>query len=106
MILATAGDEKITRLAPIVGQWTVEDGRVICDGPERPELPYGICVSNVRFLEGEARVRVRRPDGPGLVDGRIAFGYRSEKHEYFTVGLHSEGKAYQIVHYIPEIGWY
>jgi len=106
MILATTGEENITRLVPIVGQWKIGDGRATCDGPERPELPYGICVSNVRFLEGEARVRVRRADGPGLVDGRIVFGYRSEKHEYFTVGLHSEGKAYQIVHYVPEIGWY
>jgi hypothetical protein len=63
------------------------------------------CVEQT-FLGGEARVTVQRIDGEGLIDGRIVFGYRSEKHEYFTVGLHSEGKAYQIVHYNPVIGWY
>ena len=68
--------------------------------------PYGLCVSNIRFLDGEARVTVQRMNGAGLVDGRIVFGYRSEAHEYFTVGLHSEGKAYQIVHFDPAIGWY
>ena len=45
-------------------------------------------------------------NGAGLIDGRILFGYRSEKHDYFTVGLHSERKAYQIVYYNPAVGWY
>jgi hypothetical protein len=30
----------------------------------------------------------------------------ARRSEYFTIGLHSEGKAYQIVHYNPSIGWY
>jgi hypothetical protein len=93
-------------LAAIVGRWKIEEGQAVCEAPEGPELPYGLCVSNVRFLEGEAAVTVRRTNGSGLIDGRIVFGYRSEKHEYFTIGLHSEGKAYQIVHYNPAIGWY
>jgi len=97
----------VTKLAPIVGRWKIEDGRAVCEGAEGPQWPpYGMCVSDVRFLEGEARVTVRRTNGAGLIDGRILFGYRSEKHEYFTVGLHSEGKAYRIVHYNPAIGWY
>jgi hypothetical protein len=102
----TTGGQNIINLAPIVGRWKIEDGRATCEGPERPEWPYGICISDIRFLEGEARVTVRRKNGAGLIDGRIVFGYRTEKHDYFTVGLHSEGKAYQIVHYNPAIGWY
>lgn len=99
-------DEKITKLAAIVGRWKFADGEAVCEGPERPEWPFGLCVSNIRFFDGEAEVTVQRTNGAGLIDGRIVFGYRSEKHEYFTVGLHSEGKAYQIVHYNPVIGWY
>jgi hypothetical protein len=100
------GERSVAKLSAIVGRWKIEDGRATCEGPERPELPYGLCASNVRFLEGEARVTVRRTNGAGLIDGRIVFGYRSENYDYFTVGLHSEGKAYQIVHYNPAVGWY
>jgi hypothetical protein len=102
----TTGGKSVTNLAAIVGRWKFEDGRAVCEGPERPESPYAICVSNVRFLEGEARVTIRRTNGAGPIDGRIVFGYRSERHEYFTVGLHSEGSAFQIVHYNPAFGWY
>jgi len=51
------------------------------------------------------RVTVRRTDSTGPLDGRIVLGYRSEKDDYFTVGLHSEGRAYQIVHFNRAIGW-
>jgi hypothetical protein len=102
----TTGEQRLTNLAAIVGRWKIEDGRAFCEGSERPEWPLGLCVSNVRFLEGEARVTVRRTNGAGLLDGRIVLGYRSAQQDYFTVGVHSEGKAYQIVHYNPAIGWY
>lgn len=102
----TTGEKRLTNLAAIVGRWKFEDGRAVCEGPEKPEWPYGLCVSDVRFLEGEARVTIERTDSAGLIDGRFVFGYRSEKNDYFTVGLHSEGKAYQIVHYKPSAGWY
>lgn len=100
-----ASDEKITKLAAVVGRWTFADGVATCVGPEQPQWPFGLSVSDVRFLEGEARVTVQRTDNAGLLDGRIVFGYRSERDDYFTVGLHSEGRAYQIVHYSPAIGW-
>lgn len=96
---------QVSNLAAMVGRWNFENGRIAFEGPERPEWPFGLCVSNVRFLEGEARVTVRRTDGVGLVDGRIVLGYRSVNQDYITVGLHAEGKAYQIVHYNPAIGW-
>jgi hypothetical protein len=82
-----AGEKRVTNLAAIVGRWKIEDGRAVCEGPERPEWPYGLCVSNVRFLEGEARVTIRRTNGAGLIDGRIVFGYRSEKHEAKPIKL-------------------
>lgn len=98
-------EKRVINLAAIVGRWKIEDGRAICEGPEPPDW-HGLCVSDIPFLGGEARVTVRRTNGAGLIDGRIVLGFRSEKHEYFTAGLHSEGKAYQIVHYNPSIGWY
>ena len=104
--IGTTGEKRITHLAAIVGRWKFENGQAVCEGSDLPELPYGLCVSNVRFLEGEARVTVGRTSGSGLIDGRILFGYRSEQHEYITVGLHSEGKAYRIVRYVPNVGWY
>jgi hypothetical protein len=100
-----AAEKKITKLAAVVGRWKFADGDAVCEGPEQPQWPFGLSVSDVRFLEGEARVTVQRTDSTGLLDGRIVFGYRSEKDDYFTVGLHAEGKAFQIVHYSPAMGW-
>jgi hypothetical protein len=42
-------DEKITKLAAIVGRWKFADGEAVCEGPERPEWPYGLSVSNKLF---------------------------------------------------------
>lgn len=108
--MSTAPATPITSLAAVVGRWKIEDGKATCEAPESADAPYGLCVSSVRFLLGEAQVTVQRTNGVGPIDARIVFGYRSEKQEYVTVGLHSEGKAYQIVHYklySPSIGgWY
>ena len=96
-----AEEKKITKLAAVVGRWKFADGDAVCEKPVQPQWPFGLSVSDVRFLEGEARVTVQRTDSTGVLDGRIVFGYRSEKDDYFTIGLHAEGKAYQIVHYSP-----
>jgi hypothetical protein len=89
--------------APIVGFWTFdENGRAIYTGG-KPEIPYGVCVSNVRFSEGEARVTVR-PSGP-LIDGRILLGYRSTLHEIFVVGIGGTEAAYTIAQFVPYAGW-
>jgi hypothetical protein len=64
-----ASEHRVDKWAGIVGRWKFEDGRASYEGPERPEWPFGICLSNIRFLEGEARVTVHQPNAP--VDGRM-----------------------------------
>lgn len=99
----TTDEQHVTNLAPIIGRRKFEDGRTVFEGPERPEWPYGICVSNVRFLDGQARVIVKRIDAS--VESRILLGYRSLQNEYVSVGLGGgTGNAYAIVHFDPAIG--
>jgi hypothetical protein len=93
----------VNNFAAMLGRWKIDSGKVVYEGPQRPEWPFGICVSDVRFLEGEASVTVFRPNGP--IDGRILLGYRSLSSDYFAVGLGGYGAAYSITHASPAFGW-
>jgi len=105
MDVTDLGQFSVNRWAAIVGHWRFEEvGRAIYEGPQPTERPFGMCVSDVRFLEGEARVTVRAPQ-EGLVDGRIMLGYRSPTNEYLTVGLGGYGDAYTITQFTLANGW-
>lgn len=103
--------ERIERWLPIVGRWTFqEQGIAIYEGPqEEPRLPYGICVSNVRFSEGEASATICLPAGDSDLgrdsSGRLLLGYQSPSMEYFIVGLGGYGYAYTLSRYDPSFGW-
>ena len=56
----TTDERPVTKLATILGRWRFEEGRAVFVGSQNPDFPMGISVSNVRFLEGEARVTVQR----------------------------------------------
>jgi hypothetical protein len=99
-----AVEQNISNWAAIQGRWRFDDGaRAVYEGPQEPVWPYGICVSNVRFSEGEARVTVQQNNGS--VDGRLLLGYRSPTVDYVTVGLGGYGCAYTVTHFIPASGW-
>jgi hypothetical protein len=99
-----AGEQSVTNLAAIAGRWKIEPGRATFEVPETPQLPFGICVSDVRFFEGDARVTVNLANEQA--EGRILLGYRSlEEDDYFTVGLRGHGRAYTISNFTPGIGW-
>jgi hypothetical protein len=90
--------------ASIIGHWRFEDSeRILYREPPAPEFPWGLCVANVRFVEGEARVTILQEHGP--IDGRVVLGYRSLEHEFFLVGLGGYGNAYTVTHFIPGVGW-
>src|SRR5208282_1523529 len=95
---------KISKLAAVVGRWEVDKDRAVYEKPANEQFPYGICLSNVRFSEGEARVTVKKTkDVP--VQGRILLGYRSEADEYWSVGLGGGGGGYSVVRFVPPFGW-
>jgi hypothetical protein len=96
-------EQPVTNLAGIVGRWKFENERTVFERPENQEFPQGVCVSNIRFLEGEARVLINRTDA--TMEGRILLGYRSPAHEYFSVGIGAAGKGYGVVRYDPSFGW-
>lgn len=98
------GGEHITKLAGIVGRWKFDDGRSNFEGPEDQNFPMGICVSNVRFLDGEVRVVVERTDQ--ALEARILLGYRSKEQDYLTAGIGGGGKGYSIVRFRAGIGWF
>jgi hypothetical protein len=99
-----AAEQNVSNWAAILGRWRFDDGgRAVYDGPQKPEWPFGICVSNVRFSEGEARVTVQQ--NSGSVDGRLLLGYRSPTVDYFAIGLGGYGNAYTMTHFNAAIGW-
>lgn len=100
----TDGKQRVTKFAAVAGRWNFEDRRAVFIGPENSNFPFGICATNIRFLEGEAEVTVHLTQG--MVESRILFGYRSQDHEYYSVGLGGAGgKAYAVVHFNPTVGW-
>ena len=106
----SSGDSPIpiTHLVSAIGKWDLRS-------PERPtyqapqpdfDKPFGICVSDVYFAEGEARVTVNIPHitKDSGASGRFLIGYRAPNVEYFLVGLGGPA-AYTLYQYESEIGW-
>jgi hypothetical protein len=94
----------VTNWAPIIGLWKFEDGRAVYVGPQEGQRPgFGICISDVRFLEGEARATFRQPSGD--VNGRLVLGYQSLYDDYYLIGVGGHSAAYTIVHFDPIRGW-
>ena len=101
--LGEEDEVSVSSWAPIVGRWSVEDGRVIYLGPqENASFPFGLCVSNVRLSEGEASVSVSISP---KTSGRLLLGYRSPDERYLSVGLAGYGFAYTITDFEPAFGW-
>lgn len=101
--------EPINNLVPIVGKWDLS-------GPERPIYqapqaefgkPFGICVSGIRFVEGEARVTIKIPHFKKENDssGRILIGYRALEAPYLLVGFGGSRFAYTLYQFESGTGW-
>ena len=89
----------------MVGSWSfADDGAATFVAPEPNKRPFGLCVSNTRFSDGEIRLRISS-DQPSEVDGRVLLGYHSPSNDYFVVGLGGYGKAYTLTHYNNLRGW-
>ena len=100
-----AGAQGASNLVVIAGHWNIKKSRAVYEGPEQQNMPYGICVSDLRFSEGKAWVTVTRTkDVP--IQARILLAYRSQQHEYLSAGLGGGGGAYAIVRYVPPFGWH
>ena len=107
--MMNSGGEPVTNWAPIVGRWdlSASDTITYLPPPESQRQPFGLCVSNVRFAEGESSVTVSFPDEKGIATkgvGQLLFGYRSPNDEYLTVGLGGYGAAY-VVSLFDVHGW-
>jgi hypothetical protein len=96
--------EAIENWAPIVGRWQFPSlNNLVYESPQQQNTPFGICVSNIRFSEGDAKVTVDgiSPEG----SGRILLGYRSVNDPYITVGLGGYGYAFNITQFDRIQGW-
>jgi hypothetical protein len=97
-------ERSLIQWAGIVGHWKFgENGMATYLRPEPGQRPFGICVSSVRFSEGE--IRMVFCQHKGVIDGRILLGFRSPEDEYFAIGLGGYGKAYTITYFSPKSGW-
>lgn len=102
--------EAITNWAPIAGRWAFPSPvELHYTSPQQQNIPFGICVSNVRFSEGDVNVIVTlykaqdraTPTG----EGRILFGYRSINEQYISIGIGGFHCAYSIAQFDPGQGW-
>jgi hypothetical protein len=51
--------ELIEKWAPIAGRWEFPSPvKPLYIGPQQLNVPFGICVSNIRFSEGEVKAKV------------------------------------------------
>lgn len=101
--------------APIVGRWnTVEENKVtflgpLLQGPNVAIIPYGICISDVRFQDGEAHTQIVFPNEGDCASpesaGRLLLGYRSPNETYLSAGLGGYDRAYVISRFEPGRGW-
>lgn len=96
--------QEVNNWAAVLGRWDLASDRRIYTAPdeESRRWAHGICVSNIRFSEGEARTKIRfRTAAP---EGRLLFGYRSLTDPYVTIGLGGHDRAYTLYHYEPGSG--
>jgi hypothetical protein len=121
IILRLMADDKnipVNKWAPIHGRWEFEGVHAKYLGPQSQQLaqltnPFGICVSDVWFSEGEARTTIRLPAGQSGAQKQIdpntsaylMFGFRALAEPYILVGLAGFQSAYTISRFIPNLGW-
>src|SRR5208283_821463 len=95
------------------GRWQFDSQTSRYIGPQTDQVPliprFGICVSNVRFSEGEAWASIRLPETDAKVSedasAYLLFGYRSLSDEYLAVGLAGYSSAYTVSRFDPTMGW-
>jgi hypothetical protein len=97
--------EPLKNWAGIVGKWHFGDDHVHYLGAERPEWPFGLCVSDIRFWEGEAHATIQQTEITKPIDGGILLGYQSLGTDYYVVGLGGHGRAYSLARWNPAFGW-
>jgi hypothetical protein len=106
----TAAHEPIKNWAPIAGRWQFPSpAEAVYASPQQQNTPFGVCVSNVRFSEGDVKVTIKLPKADDGVtaagSGRILLGYRSVDDHYITAGLGGYGYAYNVTQFDRIQGW-
>ena len=111
----TVDGKQITKWAPMAGLWGVSTTDPIYLKPQTQigrtqGRPVAICVSDIWFREGTAKVTVSfQKHANGGVDpdtsAAILLGFRSLDDEYFAVGLGGYGDAYVALRFTPAIAW-
>lgn len=105
----TTALEQIKQVIPVIGRWDLSaPDRPIYEAPQ-PGLdkPFGICVSGVRFVEGEVRVTVTIPNfkSDSKSSGRFLIGYKRPDLDYLLAGIGGKHFAYSLYKYESGTGW-
>ena len=103
----------ITNWAAILGRWefpSLDQAVYASPQPQWENIaflgrPFGICISNVRFSDGDAKVTVQFPKTATDVAAALLLGYRSVYDPYIMVGLGGWGFAYTIGEFDRVRGW-
>lgn len=94
---------------PVVGRWSFSAESATYEGPEPGKFPYGICICDSEFDEGEVELKVELtdpiPDKPEDSSARVLFGYRSLSEPYLCLGIGGYKSAYVIADFQPPNDW-
>jgi hypothetical protein len=101
--------EPINAVVPIAGKWDLsKPKRQTYEAPQAGNVrPFGICLSSVPFVEGEAQVTVKMPTFKKEQDshGRFLIGYSGTESDYLSVGIGGSEFAYALYRFEHTIGW-
>jgi hypothetical protein len=104
-------EKKITKWAPLAGRWDVSTTNPVYLGPAEKQplgMPFGICISDIRFQGGHAKATVYFPKAAdGHIDadtsGGILFGFRSLNEEYVYAAVGGYGYSYALARFTPNM---
>jgi hypothetical protein len=97
------GHTRVSSWAAAAGHWTFEGANAVYNGPEDPNAPVGVAMSDLTLRTGwiEAEIVISEPGDAG----RIVFGRDPASGSYYSAGIGHERYAYYLDQLVPGQGW-
>lgn len=99
----------VKKWIPIIGNWEFSGSTAVYNGPEHGKAPYGICVCDGEFKDGELQADVELGDllsGKSAdASGRLLVGFHSLAERYLCLGIGGYEAAYVISGFYPPGDW-
>ncbi|HEX6700724.1 MAG TPA: hypothetical protein VF101_08345 [Gaiellaceae bacterium] len=97
------GHTRASSWAALAGRWSFEGANATYSGPEDPNVPVGVAISDLTLRTGwiEAEIVLRSTKDAG----RIVFGRDPSTGGYYSAGVGDKRFAYYLDQLVPGQGW-